>query len=63
MAKKEQTYKQAIAEVEKILADLESNSMDVDEMANAVKKAMDLLSFCKKKLRDTEEDIIKLLEE
>lgn len=63
MAKKEQTYKQAIAEVEKILADLESNSMDVDEMADAVKKAMDLLAFCKKKLRDTEEDIIKLMEE
>jgi exodeoxyribonuclease VII small subunit len=63
MAKKEQqTYKQALAEAEKILAQIESNELDVDQMADAVKKALELLTFCKNKLRATEENIEKLME-
>ncbi|MDR1226665.1 MAG: exodeoxyribonuclease VII small subunit [Prevotellaceae bacterium] len=63
MAKKEQTYKQALAEAEKILEQIESNELDVDQMADAVKKALELLAFCKNKLRATEEDIEKLMSE
>lgn len=62
MAKKEQTYAEALAEVEKILAQLESNELDVDKMATAVKRAAELLQFCREKLRATDEEIQKVME-
>ncbi len=62
MVKKEQTYAEALAEVEKILAQLESNELDVDKMATAVKRAAELLQFCREKLRATDEEIQKVME-
>ncbi len=63
MAKKEQTYAEALAEVEKILAQLEAGELDVDKMAVAVKRAAELLQFCREKLRATDEEIQKIMEQ
>jgi exodeoxyribonuclease VII small subunit len=61
MTKKELTYQQAIAEVEKILELLEGSTENVDAMSAAVKRATELLQLCHKKLRDTEEELEKQL--
>ncbi len=61
MAKKEQTYAEALAEVEKILAQLEAGELDVDKMVVAVKRATDLLQFCREKLSATDEEIQKTM--
>ncbi|MDR3367382.1 MAG: exodeoxyribonuclease VII small subunit [Prevotellaceae bacterium] len=63
MQKNEPSYAEAIAEVEKILAHLESGVMDVDGMSAAVKRAADLLQLCRKKLHDTEQSVKKAMGE
>jgi exodeoxyribonuclease VII small subunit len=63
MQKKEPSYTEAIAEVEKILAQLESGVTDVDSMSAAVKRAADLLQLCRKKLHDTEQSVKKSMDE
>ncbi|MDR2938225.1 MAG: exodeoxyribonuclease VII small subunit [Prevotellaceae bacterium] len=60
--KKEQTYAEALAEVEKILAQLESNELDVDKMVVAVKRATDLLQFCREKLHAVDEELQKVVD-
>ncbi|MDR0414939.1 MAG: exodeoxyribonuclease VII small subunit [Prevotellaceae bacterium] len=57
MSTKEQTYREAITEVGKILTQLESGELDVDDMSSAVKRAAELLQLCRKKLHVTEEEI------
>ncbi|MDP4208583.1 MAG: exodeoxyribonuclease VII small subunit [Bacteroidota bacterium] len=63
MAKKEQTYKDAVAEIEEILEKLENEELDVDELAIKVKRVSALLRFCKDKLSGTEKEIQKIIED
>ncbi len=62
MAKKELTYTEASAEIEKILARLRGEQLDVDSLSAEVKRATELIALCKKKLKKTEEEIDKILE-
>ena len=62
MAKKEISYAEALAEIEKILARLRSEDMDVDSLSAEVKRATELIARCKAKLRKTEEEVTKTLE-
>ena len=62
MAKKELTYTEAMAEIEKILARLRSEEMDVDGLAAEVKRATELIAACKARLRKAEEKVNKVLE-
>lgn len=62
MAKKELTYTEAMAEIEKILARLRSEEMDVDGLAAEVKRATELIASCKACLRKAEEKVNKVLE-
>lgn len=62
MAKKEMTYAEAMAEIERILARLRSEDMDVDSLSSEVKRATELIARCKAKLRKTEDDVNKILE-
>lgn len=57
MAKKEFSFNEAVKEIEKILADLESGNLDVDKLSVAVKRAAELIKMCQKKLRATEDEI------
>lgn len=62
MAKKELTYTEAMAEIEKTLGRLRSEEMDVDSLAAEVKRATELIASCKAKLRKAEADVNKVLE-
>ena len=43
-------YGQAVAELEAILAELESESVDVDRLADRVKRASALIRFCRSRV-------------
>ena len=60
MAKKEIPYTEAMAEIEKIMSKLRSESIDVDTLTAEVKRASELIEMCKKRLRTTEEEVRKL---
>ena len=62
MAKKELTYAEAMAEIEKILGRLRSEGMNVDGLAAEVKRATELIASCKARLRKAEADVNKVLE-
>lgn len=62
MAKKDQSYTSAIQELEKILDKLESGDMDVDVLAEEIKRASALLKLCKDKLYKTDAEIKKILD-
>ena len=62
MAKKELTYTEAMAEIEKILGRLRSEEMNVDGLAAEVKRATELIASCKARLRKAEADVNKVLE-
>ena len=62
MAKnKELTYSQALAELEDIINRIESEEVDVDALAEKVKRASVLIRFCKEKLKSTEEEVRSVL--
>ena len=62
MAKKELTYAEAMAEIEKVLGRLRSEERAVDSLAAEVKRATELIASCKAKLRKAEADVNKVLE-
>ena len=62
MAKKELTYAEAMAEIDKILGRLRSEEMNVDGLAAEVKRATELIASCKARLRKAEADVNKVLE-
>jgi exodeoxyribonuclease VII small subunit len=64
MTKNKLTYDEAIAELDKILAELENNSdINMDEITQKVKRASELLQICKKQLHVLDENLEKLLSE
>lgn len=63
MAETKISYSEAIAEIEEILSKIEQGELDVDELTRNVKRVTALLKLCRQKLRHTEEEIKKILEE
>lgn len=62
MAKKILSYKDAVAELEDIVNDIENESIDVDELAEKVERASQLLTVCSNKLKKTEAEVEKVIE-
>ncbi len=63
MTKLKLTYTEAVAELEKILAELESNSeVNMDSISEKVKRAAVLMDFCKKQLHQLDEELEKLMD-
>jgi exodeoxyribonuclease VII small subunit len=60
---RQQTYSQALSELEKIVADIEAEEVDVDVLAEKIKKATHLMKFCRSRLRSAEEEVKKALSE
>lgn len=56
------TYKEAMAQLEQIVHRIENEEPDVDELSAMVKKASELMQFCRQKLKATEEEINQTLE-
>lgn len=48
------TYKQAIEEIEKIVNEIESGELDLDDLLKKVDYATTLILFCKEKLKNAE---------
>ncbi|TKG96105.1 exodeoxyribonuclease VII small subunit [Puteibacter caeruleilacunae] len=61
MAEKVISYKEAVVEVEEILAKIENEELDVDELSSKVKRVSQLLKICRDKLYKTEEEVQKIL--
>jgi exodeoxyribonuclease VII small subunit len=57
------TYSEAQNELEEILKKIETGSVEIDELSEMVKRACLLLKLCNAKLRETEEEINKILQE
>ncbi len=61
MTKKTLKYSEAISEIEEIVAQIESNELDVDELTVKIKRVSELIKFCRAKLRSTEEEVQKIM--
>lgn len=63
MSKQELTYTKAKQELERIVKSIESGTLDVDALTDMVKRASELITFCKEKLATTDDKLQKLLDE
>jgi len=57
MAKIKLTYEKAYAELQGIIERLQSDEIGLDNLAKEVKRAGELVQYCKDKLRGIEKDI------
>lgn len=57
------TYEQAYEELQTIISDIETGEISVDSLSEKVKRAAALISFCKEKLKSTEDDVQKILDD
>ncbi|HBC20961.1 MAG TPA: exodeoxyribonuclease VII small subunit [Porphyromonadaceae bacterium] len=60
---KQLTYNQAVAQLEAIVARMQSDDCDIDKLSAYTRRALELLRLCKEKLTTTDEEIKKCLEE
>ncbi|MEZ3532924.1 MAG: exodeoxyribonuclease VII small subunit [Muribaculaceae bacterium] len=56
------SYASAIAELEQIVAKMQSDNCDIDSLSGYTTRAMELLKYCKQKLFTTDEEVKKCLE-
>lgn len=63
MAKKTESYNEAVEKLRKIVADIENGDLDVDILSEKVKEATRLIKLCKEKLYKADEEVKKVLEE
>jgi exodeoxyribonuclease VII small subunit len=56
-------YEAALAEIQSIVSKMENDELDVDQMSVQLKRAQELIKFCKDKLTKTDEEIKKILAE
>ncbi len=57
------TYSQAIAELEKIVKDMQSENCSIDNLSAYTTRSLKLLKICKTKLLATDEELKKILAE
>lgn len=63
-AKKETyTYTEAMKRLEAIVAKIEGNELDIDELGEKLEEAQKLIKFCRDKLYKTDLEIQKMLGE
>ena len=63
MNKKTLKYSEAMAKLNDILTDLESERIDVDDVSQKVKKAVELIRLCREKIEKTELEVHKIVKE
>lgn len=62
MAAKKETYTEAMKRLEAIVARIESNETDIDEIGDLLKEAQKLIKFCRDKLYRADAEIKKMIE-
>ncbi len=60
---KNMTYEQAFDELKNIAAEIEDETVSVDVLAEKVKRASELITFCQNKLRSTESEVNKIIKQ
>lgn len=61
--KKKESYAEAMARLEKIVAQIEANELDIDQLVEKIKEANGIIAFCTDKLTKAEGEVEKLLAE
>ena len=56
------SYEEALQELQQIVAQLQEDAVSVDELSEKVKRAAELIAYCREKLRTTEENLEGLFE-
>lgn len=57
------TYSEAIAELEKIVKEMQSENCSIDNLSAYTSRSLELLKICKAKLLTTDEELKKILTE
>lgn len=60
-SKSQLSYESAVAELQEIITRLQEETTGMDDLAGKVKRAAELIRFCREKLRATEEEVEQLL--
>ncbi len=55
--KKEQTYSESYTELQQLIERLEDGDIQLEELAEKVKQANELIAICESKLRTVEEEV------
>lgn len=63
MKEQKQSYGEALAELEAIVAKMQGEECDIDSLAEMTARALELLKYCREKLLKTDEEVKKCLEE
>ena len=57
MSKQKRTYESALSELQDIVSDIHNEKIPLENLAERVKKAKELIQFCRNKLRGLEDDL------
>jgi exodeoxyribonuclease VII small subunit len=57
------TYAEALGEIEGIISEIENETIEVDVLSDKVKRAVELIGYCKSRLRKTEDELGSMLKE
>lgn len=60
-SKKKETYAEAMARLEAIVSQIDSNELDIDQLADKIKEANAIVAFCQAKLTRAEQEVEKML--
>lgn len=63
MVKKKESYSQAIARLETIVRQIDNNELEIDQLAEKIAEANEIIAFCSNKLTKADQEVQKLLEE
>lgn len=58
-----ESYKEAVAQLEDILRQMQSPDCDIDKLSGFTARALELLKYCKEKLIKTDAEVQRLLNE
>lgn len=55
-------YETAMKEMESIVAEMESGTLELDTLTEKLKRAQTLIQLCKKRLTDTDNEVKRILD-
>jgi exodeoxyribonuclease VII small subunit len=58
----ELNYQKAMDELQEISRAIENETIPLDDLAKKVKRASELIAFCREKLRTTEDEVNKIID-
>lgn len=61
MATKKESYAEAMARLETIVRQIDSNQLDIDQLSAKPKEANDIIEFCTDKLNKVDAEVEKML--